>query len=64
VLVKMNEVTVSTSDGLIVIEQNSIEGRVATCHEITLDAYQIPLLCGWLQQAAAEVAGDVSCRIE
>ena len=54
---KMHEVTVCTSDEKILIEQGSIDGQIGTVAQITLDAFQVPLLCGWLLQAAAEVEG-------
>jgi len=57
VLKTTNEITVLTSDGQIVIEQDHVEGRIATAHEIVLDAFQVPLLCAWLKEAAMEIEG-------
>jgi hypothetical protein len=54
----MPEVAVLTSDRKIQIEQGSIEGQIGTIAAITIDAYQVPLLCAWLQQAAAEVEAN------
>jgi hypothetical protein len=54
----MPEVTVLTSDGRIQIEQGSIQGQIGTIAEITIDAYQVPLLCAWLRRAAAEVEAN------
>jgi|HubBroStandDraft_1064217.scaffolds.fasta_scaffold2973184_1 hypothetical protein len=54
----MPEVSVITTDGKIRIEQNIVEGRIATTNEITIDAFQVPLLCAWLRQAAEEVEGQ------
>jgi hypothetical protein len=52
---KMNEITVATSDGRIIIEQNIISGQRGYTSEIVIDAFQVPLLCAWLKEAAAEI---------
>ena len=54
----VNEITVCTTDGKIQIEQNIVEGAMGHTNEIVIDAFQVPLLCRWLRQAAAEIKAN------
>ena len=54
---KMTEVVVCTSDGQIVIEQDHVDGRIATTNQIVLDPDQIPRLVDWLKAAWNEIEG-------
>jgi short-subunit dehydrogenase involved in D-alanine esterification of teichoic acids len=51
----MTEVIVCTSDGQILIEQDRVDGRIATTNQIVLDTDQIPKLVNWLKAAWDEI---------
>jgi len=55
---KMNEIAVFTSDGRIIIEQNLIDGQMGQTNEIVIDAFQVPLLSAWLEEAAVEIEAN------
>lgn len=48
----MRHLTVTTSEGLVILSQNDHEGE----GEIAISPEQIPLLVEWLREAAATLA--------
>ena len=55
---RMQELEVATTtDGAIDIKQGELEGTEIT---VTVEPGQVPLLCQWLQEAAAEIQKETA----